>query len=394
MDRSGDGIQLDHREDGDRGGPDLRCFRALLMDFVVKTDRLVWHIFIFWFLFDEFAGFFRFRPPKNPGQNGTEAAGLRPTHVLHLGWRCRNRNCFPCTCGCGTASWSKWWVSYHRILVKIYENQREAVKYWIVFKVEYICLSCIWRWSVCKGLPIKNCEGLLCSHSEGIFLKRSLCYLALGRLFSFASCISFTADYPHSVFDSLTCRYFCCFFYIFLQNGKYKPLSSKETNSPKNVNNISEQLPSKICETKHEQSQKKLFPQKHEKWKRWNTVPSLKLTARTWKWMVGILLSYWGGLFSDAMLVSGRVNPSVFLQKYHFKVCLEHWIHPTCIWDLDTRVKVEGDQWMTVSFSKQLAKSGQSKDILRDVYQYYMNVDVYVLEVYLAGPVLHAVLGC
>ena len=49
---------------------------------------------------------------------------------------------------------------------------------------------------------------------------------------------------------------------------------------------------------------------------------------------------------------------------------------------------------MTVSFSKQLAKSGQSKDILRDVYQYYMNVDVYVLEVYLAGPVLHAVLGC
>ncbi len=27
-----------------------------------------------------------------------------------------------------------------------------------------------------------------------------------------------------------------------------------------------------------------------------------------WKWMVGILLSYWGGLFSGAMLVSGRVT--------------------------------------------------------------------------------------
>ena len=38
-------------------------------------------------------------------------------------------------------------------------------------------------------------------------------------------------------------------------------------------------------------------------------IPSLKLTARPYKWMVGILLSYWGGLFSGAMLVSGRVTP-------------------------------------------------------------------------------------
>ena len=37
-------------------------------------------------------------------------------------------------------------------------------------------------------------------------------------------------------------------------------------------------------------------------------VPSLKLTNRTWKCMVGILLSYWDGLFSGAMLVSGRVD--------------------------------------------------------------------------------------
>ena len=36
-------------------------------------------------------------------------------------------------------------------------------------------------------------------------------------------------------------------------------------------------------------------------------LPSLKLTVRPWKWMVGILLSYWGpGLFST--LVSGRVS--------------------------------------------------------------------------------------
>ena len=39
-------------------------------------------------------------------------------------------------------------------------------------------------------------------------------------------------------------------------------------------------------------------------------LPSCKLTARPWKWMVGILLSYWGGLFSGATLVSGRVYPA------------------------------------------------------------------------------------
>ena len=36
-------------------------------------------------------------------------------------------------------------------------------------------------------------------------------------------------------------------------------------------------------------------------------IPSLKLTARTWKWMVGRLVSFKEGLFSGAMLVSGRV---------------------------------------------------------------------------------------
>ncbi len=37
---------------------------------------------------------------------------------------------------------------------------------------------------------------------------------------------------------------------------------------------------------------------------------SLKLNSKSpWKMMVGILLSYWGGLFSGAMLVSGSVIP-------------------------------------------------------------------------------------
>ena len=39
-----------------------------------------------------------------------------------------------------------------------------------------------------------------------------------------------------------------------------------------------------------------------------NIKPFLKLTARTWKWVVGILVSFWDGLFSGAMLVSGRVH--------------------------------------------------------------------------------------
>ena len=39
---------------------------------------------------------------------------------------------------------------------------------------------------------------------------------------------------------------------------------------------------------------------------------SLKLTYSTWKLMVGILLSFWEGLFSGAMLVLGRVNAPHF----------------------------------------------------------------------------------
>ena len=36
-------------------------------------------------------------------------------------------------------------------------------------------------------------------------------------------------------------------------------------------------------------------------------IPSLKLTVRTGKWMVGRWVSIWEGLFSGAILVSGRV---------------------------------------------------------------------------------------
>ena len=38
-----------------------------------------------------------------------------------------------------------------------------------------------------------------------------------------------------------------------------------------------------------------------------NELPSLKLTARTWKWMVGRLPSFWDDLFSGAMVGSGRI---------------------------------------------------------------------------------------
>ncbi len=63
-----------------------------------------------------------------------------------------------------------------------------------------------------------------------------------------------------------------------------------------------------------------------EVWDPWNVtrifagwIHSLKLTARPWKWMVGILVSYWDGLFSGAMLVSGRVY--IFLRNIKIIFC-------------------------------------------------------------------------
>ena len=43
-------------------------------------------------------------------------------------------------------------------------------------------------------------------------------------------------------------------------------------------------------------------------------IPSLKLTAGTWKLMVGRCISYWNSPFSGAMLVSGRVNGAIFVE--------------------------------------------------------------------------------
>ena len=40
---------------------------------------------------------------------------------------------------------------------------------------------------------------------------------------------------------------------------------------------------------------------------------SLKLTACPGKWMVGILVSFWDGLFSGAVIVSGGVGNSCFI---------------------------------------------------------------------------------
>ena len=53
-----------------------------------------------------------------------------------------------------------------------------------------------------------------------------------------------------------------------------------------------------------------------------HAIPSLKLTARTWKLMVGILVSLWDALFSGAMLVSGRVSCSWMM----------HQIWPGTLW--------------------------------------------------------------
>ena len=48
----------------------------------------------------------------------------------------------------------------------------------------------------------------------------------------------------------------------------------------------------------------------------WN-LPSLKLTVRPCKWMVGILVSFWETLFSGYMWVSGRVLVCFLAKKCH-----------------------------------------------------------------------------
>ena len=44
-------------------------------------------------------------------------------------------------------------------------------------------------------------------------------------------------------------------------------------------------------------------------------LPSLKTKMPPWKWMVGRWISLWKGLFSGAMLVSGRVAPQTIKDR-------------------------------------------------------------------------------
>ena len=52
----------------------------------------------------------------------------------------------------------------------------------------------------------------------------------------------------------------------------------------------------------------------------WLTLPETN-SKRPWKLMVGILVSFWGGLFSGAMLVSGRV----LLRLWSARLDLQKW---------------------------------------------------------------------
>ncbi len=56
------------------------------------------------------------------------------------------------------------------------------------------------------------------------------------------------------------------------------------------------------------------FPTVADAFSEASTVHPLKLTVRTWKWMVGMLLSFWEGPFSGAMFVLGVIMSSQILQ--------------------------------------------------------------------------------
>ena len=52
----------------------------------------------------------------------------------------------------------------------------------------------------------------------------------------------------------------------------------------------------------------------------WGWLASRKLTVRTWTWMVGRLVSFWGSFLAGAMLVSGSC--AYFVRKIKFKLSL------------------------------------------------------------------------
>ncbi len=85
-------------------------------------------------------------------------------------------------------------------------------------------------------------------------------------------------------------------------------------------------------------------------------LPSLKLTVRPWKWMVGILLSYWGiGLFSGTFwLVSGSVTVTIkelpvlciACKLAETRPCICNCLNSeeTSSWDLEAKRRDEFDE--------------------------------------------------
>ena len=83
-------------------------------------------------------------------------------------------------------------------------------------------------------------------------------------------------------------------------------------------------------------------------------LPSLKLTVRPYKWMVGILLSYWEGLFSGAMLnfggvvlkrTSTKVSPKCFRKQHGLFLVFEGQFPPPENWPGDNAPKKIGAPW-------------------------------------------------
>lgn len=114
-----------------------------------------------------------------------------------------------------------------------------------------------------------------------------------------------------------------------LQNGKYNPLSSKETNSPQRLNKIPKQ---------HAQSPKK-------------TVATQNMTTLKYP-----LVNYHNN-GKSAHVSKGNTSSEGPVANTFAKDSLEHWIHPTGIWNSGgSWVKVDGSIDHS-SCSKQLPNS-------------------------------------
>ena len=115
--------------------------------------------------------------------------------------------------------------------------------------------------------------------------------------------------------DSLTCTYFLCFFTSFYKMESTSRCPPKRRTPPKMWSNISEQLPSKICKNKTWTiPKKKLFPQKMKN--EHFDPPWNEQLAPENGWLEYYCPIGFRPIFRCELFVSGRVNPSVFLQKY------------------------------------------------------------------------------